>query len=205
VTGAEADRQRALAAARLVMARSGIWGIKVETVIAESGLSNRAFYRCFSDKHDLLRAVIEEHYRDLAEGSRRIFRDAVTPIEGLREWIEMMTALADPRSAGLTAALTRHWQEVRLAYPEAVEAAVDEVHQLLAEQLRAVRDMGYPHIRPTLDAGVLYLLTRAVMQQQVIGRPPVNLELARRLVWPIIYRSLLLDVLEEPAPPEPPQ
>jgi AcrR family transcriptional regulator len=194
VASDEPDRQRALAAARSVMARSGIRGIKVEAVIAESGLSNRAFYRSFSDKHDLLRAVIEEQYHELSSATRRIFRDARTPLQGLQEWVEMMTALADPEAAGPTAALMRHWQDVRLSYPEAVEAAVEEVHQLLTEQLRLLRDSGYPHIRPTFDGSVLYLLIRMVMQQQVLGHPPIDVDLARRIAWPFIYRSLTLRV-----------
>jgi AcrR family transcriptional regulator len=63
----EATRQRVLDAAREVFAERGIIGGTVEEICERAGFTRGAFYSNFTDKEDVLRAVIaREHARLLA-------------------------------------------------------------------------------------------------------------------------------------------
>jgi AcrR family transcriptional regulator len=193
VTGDELDRERALGAARQVLSRVGIQGIKLESVLAASGLSTRAFYRQFADKHDLLRALIQEHYAVLTEQTRVVLRTAPDPIEGLRRWVEYMLDVdADPDRSRKEAGLGRHWQEVWLAYPDEVVGAVTGMHDDLTQVMRQIQKSGAAYVRPRTDAASVLLLTLSVIQQRLVGRPPVTLADARDIVWPFVRRSLTL-------------
>jgi AcrR family transcriptional regulator len=184
------DRERALSAARRLLTRSGLHGLKVENLIAESGLSNRAFYRQFSDKQDLLRALIQEQYDHMAERSREIFANAGSDLDGVKAWVEWMISLADDDAHNLTAGLLLYRQEARLAYPEPVMGAVDKVVDVLADALRRLRDQGHPFLHPRLDASALYLLTISVLQQRLMAGSMVDAATGLAIVWPFVERSL---------------
>ena len=57
-----AGADRILAAARRVLDRDGPAAISMRTVAAEAGITATAIYRHFTDKGDLLRALIREQY-----------------------------------------------------------------------------------------------------------------------------------------------
>jgi AcrR family transcriptional regulator len=60
----EATRERVLDAARDVFAERGVYGGSVEEICARAGFTRGAFYSNFSDKDDVLRALIaREHDR----------------------------------------------------------------------------------------------------------------------------------------------
>jgi AcrR family transcriptional regulator len=187
------DRERALAAGRDVVLRVGLRGLKLDSVLATSGLSTRAFYRHFADKHDLLRALISEHYEELAEQSRTVLASADDPVEGLRRWVDLLLDVdSDSERGRQEAAFGQHWQEVRLAYPDAVIAAVSGLHTPVMETLQRLVVQGAHHVRPRYDAAAIVLLTLTVVQQRLIGRPPLTFEDARAIVWPFVARSLTL-------------
>jgi len=85
----EEDRQRALAAARCLLTARGIRDLKVETVLREAGLSTRAFYRHFGNKHDLVRALIEQSSRDVAERTRARARKIGLELVELDAWYDV--------------------------------------------------------------------------------------------------------------------
>jgi AcrR family transcriptional regulator len=184
------DRERALAAARRLLTRSGLHGLKIEQLIGESGLSNRAFYREFADKQDLLRVLIEEQYDLIAGRTHEIFADAGHVMTGIRSWVEWMLSLADDDEHNLTAGLLLYRQETRLAYPEPVMGAVNKVVEALADVLRRLRDEGRPFLHPRLDAAAIYLLTISVLQQRLMAGSTVDAGSALAIVWPFVERSL---------------
>jgi AcrR family transcriptional regulator len=189
----DGDRDRALAAGREVVARVGLRGLKLESVLAASGLSTRAFYRHFADKHDLLSALISEHYEELAERSRTILTAAEDPVDGLRRWVDMLLDVdSDSERGRQEAAFGQHWQEVRLAYPDAVIAAVSGLHAPVTQTLRRLVAQGAHHLHPRYDGAAIVLLTLTVVQQRLVARPPLTLVDARAIVWPFVARSLTL-------------
>jgi AcrR family transcriptional regulator len=189
------ERERLLHAARTAWERAGTHGLKLDNVLQLAGVSTRAFYRCFAHKDDLLRALAQEHFDALVDHSRDVFARAATPLDGLRTWVEQTLDVdrlgGSQRSA---AALDRHWLDLRVAYPEETAAMVTAVHQVLADALRQMRDSGLPHVRPSPDAAAILMLINAVRAQRLLGPPQVDLDLAVKIVWPFVTRSLLLEV-----------
>ena len=87
-------RERLLAAARSVFARSGFHGASVEEIASEAGFSTGALYSNFDGKEDLFLVLME---REIAEHAREIV-DAVRPSDsvaerargGARQWMTMI-------------------------------------------------------------------------------------------------------------------
>ncbi len=87
-------RERLLAAARSVFARSGFHGASVEEVASEAGFSTGALYSNFDGKEDLFLVLMEreidEHAREIAEavGARASMAERATG--GARQWMTMI-------------------------------------------------------------------------------------------------------------------
>src|SRR5271169_4172442 len=87
-------RERLLAAARRVFARSGFHGASVEEIASEAGFSTGALYSNFDGKEDLFLALMEreiaEHAREIADavGERSSIAERATG--GARQWMTMI-------------------------------------------------------------------------------------------------------------------
>ncbi|MHB8531118.1 MAG: TetR/AcrR family transcriptional regulator [Solirubrobacteraceae bacterium] len=87
-------RERLLAAARSVFARSGFHGASVEEIASEAGFSTGALYSNFDGKEDLFLVLMEreiaEHARELAAavGERASVAERATG--GARLWMSMI-------------------------------------------------------------------------------------------------------------------
>src|SRR6204780_3606835 len=86
-------RERLLAAARGVFARSGFHGASVDEIASEAGFSTGALYSNFDGKEDLFLALMEraiaEHAREIADavGARSSIAERATG--GARQWMTM--------------------------------------------------------------------------------------------------------------------
>jgi len=84
-------RERLLAAARIVFARSGFHGASVEEVASEAGFSTGALYSNFEGKEDLFLVLMEreidEHARQVAEAVRARASVAERAAGGARQWM----------------------------------------------------------------------------------------------------------------------
>ncbi len=87
-------RERLLAAARSVFARSGFHGASVDEIAAEAGFSTGALYSNFDGKEDLFLVLMEreidDHAREIAEavGERASIAERATG--GARQWMTMI-------------------------------------------------------------------------------------------------------------------
>lgn len=87
-------RERLLAAARSVFARSGFHGASVEEVASEAGFSTGALYSNFDGKEDLFLVLmereIEEHAREISDAvsARASMTERATG--GARQWMTMI-------------------------------------------------------------------------------------------------------------------
>jgi AcrR family transcriptional regulator len=87
-------RDRLLAAARAVFARSGFHGASVEEIASQAGFSTGALYSNFDGKEDLFLVLmereIEEHAREIedAVGARASIAERATG--GARQWMTMI-------------------------------------------------------------------------------------------------------------------
>jgi AcrR family transcriptional regulator len=89
-----ATRERLLAAARSVFARSGFHGASVEEIASEAGFSTGALYSNFDGKEDLFLVLMEreiaEHAREIVEAVRRRASVAERARGGARQWMTMI-------------------------------------------------------------------------------------------------------------------
>jgi AcrR family transcriptional regulator len=87
-------RERLLAAARTVFARSGFHGASVEEIASEAGFSTGALYSNFDGKEDLFLAVmeraIEEHAREITAAVAERPSVAERATGGARQWMRMI-------------------------------------------------------------------------------------------------------------------
>jgi AcrR family transcriptional regulator len=87
-------RDRLLAAAREVFARSGFHGAAVEEIASEAGYSTGALYSNFDGKEDLFLALmereIEEHAREISAAVRERPSVAERATGGARQWMKMI-------------------------------------------------------------------------------------------------------------------
>ena len=84
-------RERLLAAARSVFARSGFHGASVEEIASEAGFSTGALYSNFEGKEDLFLVLMEreiaEHARQVSEAVRARASVAERAASGARQWM----------------------------------------------------------------------------------------------------------------------
>jgi AcrR family transcriptional regulator len=87
-------RERLLAAARRVFARSGFHGASVEEIASEAGFSTGALYSNFDGKEDLFLTLMEreidEHAREIADAVRARATVAERATGGARQWMTMI-------------------------------------------------------------------------------------------------------------------
>lgn len=87
-------RERLLAAARSVFARSGFHGASVDEIASEAGFSTGALYSNFDGKEDLFLVLMEreiaEHTRELAEAVGERSTVAERAAGGARLWMSMI-------------------------------------------------------------------------------------------------------------------
>src|SRR5688572_10089408 len=83
----EATRGALVAAARALFAQHGYAGIGTEEIVKRAGVTRGALYHHFSGKEDLLRAVLHELARELAEAS------ATAALKEADQWRQILAAV----------------------------------------------------------------------------------------------------------------
>src|SRR4029453_18102359 len=137
----EEEVRRLVAAAFLLIERSGSLEPRVGDVVREARLSNQAFYRHFPTKQALLVAVLDEGVRMLASYLAHRMASAPTPTarveEGMRGMLEQALAPGAP-AAPRPFVLAR--SRLAQAHPEEVAESERQLTALVREALRAARD-----------------------------------------------------------------
>jgi AcrR family transcriptional regulator len=137
---AEVERQLIMDAAVDIMAANGYLDAAVGDVLANAGVSTRAFYRHFATKDELVLAL----FRRDAESVARKLGDAVgaagDPVRGLETWIDgYLDLFYDPRRARRTTLFRA--PAVRQAEGYDVELA--RAQELLAAPLIEILHQGH--------------------------------------------------------------
>jgi AcrR family transcriptional regulator len=83
---AEATRGALVAAARELFAERGYAGVGTEEIVKRAGVTRGALYHHFGDKKDLMRAVLHDLSRELAEAS------AMAALEQTDQWQQILAA-----------------------------------------------------------------------------------------------------------------
>ena len=83
----EATRAALVAAARSLFAERGYAGVGTEEIVAHAGVTRGALYHHFANKEDLMRAVLHDLSRELAEAS------AAAALKETDQWRQILAAV----------------------------------------------------------------------------------------------------------------
>lgn len=118
------SKQVLMDAAREVFRENGFAYARVSDMAARAGMSNGAFYRYFTDKHDILMALLNELASELYEMSREPWQPG-DPEHSVREttrrYLELYRTHADLMRVEIEAAQTEQtvlevWQDTRARF-----------------------------------------------------------------------------------------
>ncbi|MGH8984996.1 MAG: TetR/AcrR family transcriptional regulator [Acidimicrobiia bacterium] len=173
-----------LAAAEVVLAERGYAGLRVDDVLAEAGLSTRAFYRHFQGKSELFLAVFDREMHRADERLRARVEGAGDPEAQVRAWIEATLALAyEPRLARRTRLFLAERHTVASEFPVEVARCVRLLLAPLEEAIAAGREARvFPGADPESDALAIHHLCSGLTTDRLLGVGEVTRAQAINLV-----------------------
>lgn len=170
---AEAEARSLIEAALAVLRRHGAAGLTVAEVLAEAGLSTRAFYRHFASKDELLVALFDAD-NEVVRGRVDAAIDAAPdPRAALVAWIDQQLALAyAPRRSRRTQVLWAEGRRLQLEFPAEFERIFAAVLAPLDRLLAAGRANGaFPTTDPARDARSIHAVTWDLVEARLAGDP----------------------------------
>lgn len=191
---AEDEVRALLEAAFTVLGRAGLDGLTVAEVLAEAGLSTRAFYRHFPSKDALVLALFASESERVTRRRRAELDRIAEPAAALDAWIEAVLALAyEPRRARRTRVLHAEGVRLRVEFPDEFRAIVDDELAPLRAILERGRDSGaFPDTDPATDALTVHAIVWGFAEARLDGAD-LPIDAARRAIRRFVHRALGID------------
>jgi AcrR family transcriptional regulator len=160
--GATEEVERILAAAVRVMERVAPEPPRVSDIVAEAGSSNKAFYRYFAGKDDLILAVMERGVAIVVSYLEHQMAKETKPADQIARWIEgTLAQVADPHLISVTRAAAG-----QMSAGAGARAAGDEIMAPLRDLLTApVIALGSKDVGR--DADAVFHCTAATLRRYV--------------------------------------
>ena len=157
--GATEEVERILAAAVRVMERVAPQAPRVSDIVTEAGSSNKAFYRYFAGKDDLILAVMERGVAIVVSYLQHQMAKESRPEDKVACWIEgALAQVADPHLISMSRAAAGQMSNWRLADREMLRPLRD----LLVEPVTALGSADADR-----DVEAVYGCTVALMRRYV--------------------------------------
>ena len=171
------EAQRLIQAGVVELAEKGTLDPRVADIVRRAGLSNKAFYRHFKSKDELLLAVLEEMMRQRVSDFETQLADGTEPLDRVRAWIWAVLETAfDPERAAVQRPLLVHQGRLLGSLSDALWGHVAYLVGLLQSALEDAQAEGQldSQVEPARDAEVIYHLAMGWMHGRVIARviPP---------------------------------
>ncbi|MEZ0342297.1 TetR/AcrR family transcriptional regulator [Mycobacterium sp. pV006] len=168
----ERERAAIIDAAYRCVAEAGDEPVRMSTILANAGVSSRAFYRHFSSKDDLLLALVAQECDLLAADLDRIAdRDTDSPADQLAAWLATMFEVSpEPRHRLRFAALDSDEVRAAAGYRDVRERCFAARERSLARILTRGRLEGsLPSTDPEIDAmAISALVSRVLVGQRTV-------------------------------------
>jgi AcrR family transcriptional regulator len=176
--------ERLLAAAETVLEQRGYGGLRVDDVLAEAGLSTRAFYRHFRGKRELFLALFDREMTRADERLRAKVAGGGDPAGRVRAWIRASLALGfEPRLARRTRLFLLERHVVATHFPAEVERCVRLLLAPLQAAIAAGGDAGdFPGADPERDALAVHHLCSGLVADRLLAIGRLSLADATALV-----------------------
>ena len=180
----EDEIQRLVDAALVCIRDSGGLSPKVSELVRVSGLSNKAFYRHFRSRDELMVAVLDHGIALLAGYLEHRMQSEADPLGRITAWLDGMTRQAlDPDAAAATRPFVLSRSALAEGFAEEVRASESRVTAPLRAALATARDAGaLPGVDPARDALLLYDLAIGWLQRQLAHEPPASSADAQHLI-----------------------
>jgi AcrR family transcriptional regulator len=188
---AEGEVRALLDAAFTVLGRAGLDGLTVAEVLAEAGLSTRAFYRHFPSKDALVLALFASESERVTRRRRLELDRIADPRAALDAWIEAVLALAyEPRRARRTRVLHAEGMRLRAEFPDEFGAILDDELAPLRRILERGREAGvFPDADPTSDALTVHAIVWRFAEARLAGTD-LPIAAARAAIGRFVHRAL---------------
>jgi len=186
------ERMRIIDAAdRCLTARDGAT-VSVTDILAEAGLSTRAFYRHFESKDSLLLALFRRDSERLAAGLDSAVAAATSPDDALRRFVHgtlLLTAQAHLRQR-VTIVMSEQAQRAR-GFPAERARFHARQEAAIAQILRQGRlDGTFPWARPEADARSIRGALNQAFDDQMSGSATVTADEAAARIIDFVFRAL---------------
>lgn len=162
------DVERILAAAVRVMQRVSPEAPRVSEIIAEAGVSNKAFYRYFPGKDDLMLAAMERGVALVVSYLEHQMAKEKRPQDRIARWVRgALAQVVDPELTATSRALV-----IQLTSTDQGRLAQEEIVGTLRELLvEPISELGRPD--PERDADAVFHCTLGTMRRYVdSGKQP---------------------------------
>lgn len=188
-----AERACIIDAAYRVLAASDGASVPVGDILAEAGLSTRAFYRHFGSKDDLVLAMFRRDTDRVMAELQSAIASAPTPGDALRRFVDGTLRLAADRRRRQRVLVMTSEQAMR-ARGYAAERARSQAAQeaVVALVLEQGRDSGaFPWSNdPGADARAICALVRQAFDEQIAGAANVSAQESADRVVDFALRAL---------------
>jgi AcrR family transcriptional regulator len=166
-----AEVEALMAAAEGTLAGSGYAGLRVDDVLAASGLSTRAFYRHFRSKSELFLALLDRESLRSHDRLRTRLAAARSPKKKVTTWVAATLALAyDGRLAPRTRLFLVERQVLASEFPDEVARCMRLQLGPLEEAIAEGRANGvFPDAEPATDALAIQHLCAGLMTDRLLG------------------------------------
>jgi AcrR family transcriptional regulator len=154
--------ERILAAAVRVMERVAPEAPRVSDIVAEAGSSNKAFYRYFAGKDDLILAVMERGVAIVVSYLEHQMAKESEPRDKVMRWIEgTLAQVADPHLISMTRAAAGQ-MSAGISWRAADQEMMRPLRELLVEPIAA---LGSTDVERDVEA--VFSCTAATMRRYV--------------------------------------
>lgn len=198
------DRSRQIVAAGYdLLEEDGLEGLTIRAVLAKTGLARRAFYERFAGKDDLVLAVFEQTIRLAAYHYGSLVAPIADPVERLRLIVTCIVlgtgSLEEVESVGNSrrgAALSREHLRLAESRPDDLQAALNPLIQLIAQQLEAGMETGkVRNYAPQRLAALVYNLVSITVITELVAQVGTGADHSRRAqlandIWDFCWRAI---------------
>jgi AcrR family transcriptional regulator len=152
-----------------VIRRTGCLEPTVGEIVRAAGSSNKAFYRHFRSKDELLLTVLDDGIGRLGDYLRHQIESADSPLDRVRAWIAGVIEQAlNAESAGATRPFALSRARLSELFPDEVRQSESQLTELLCEAIRAAAEAGEVRSdEPERDAALVYNLAMGWVERRL--------------------------------------
>jgi AcrR family transcriptional regulator len=158
---------------------------RVSDIVRRAGLSNKAFYRHFKSKDDLLLAILDANMRNLATQFEERLSPDLPPMDRVSAWVwGVLEQALDPERSAAHRPLLVHQGRLLDCLGASLWTHVGRLIGLLQDAIAEAREAGEipESVDPVRDGEAIFHLAMGWMHGRVVGRVIPPREEAERVV-----------------------